>query len=91
MRCAEMAKHSSGEAPKCIGVARHRLAKAERTDAVNSAELLSDGEARKEARSVDEICRAAAVMMCGRGVPPDVVASVLHVPLNRIRRWTERR
>ena len=55
------------------------------------AELLSGGEARKEARSVDEICRAAAVMMCGRGVPLDVVASVLHVPLNRIRRWTERR
>ena len=45
----------------------------------------------REARRVDEICRAAAVMMCGRGVPPDVVASVLHVPLNRIRRWTERR
>lgn len=76
---------------KSIGVARHRLAKAERTDAVNSAELLSDGEARKEARRVDEICRAAAVMMCGRGVPPDVVASVLHVPLNRVKRWTERR
>ena len=57
----------------------------------NSSERLSDGEARKEARSVDEICRAAAVMMCGRGVPLDVVASVLHVPLNRIRRWTERR
>ena len=52
---------------------------------------LSDGEARKEARSVDEICRAAAVMMCGRGVPLDVVASVLHVPLNRVKRWTERR
>ena len=53
--------------------------------------MLSGGEARKEARSVDEICRAAAVMMCGRGVPLDVVASVLHVPLNRIKRWTERR
>ena len=43
------------------------------------------------ARRVDEICRAAAVMMCGRGVPLDVVASVLHVPLNRVKRWTERR
>lgn len=84
-----MAKHRL--APKSIGVARHRLAKAKRTDAFNSAELLSDGEARKEARSVDEICRAAAVMMCGRGVPPDVVASVLHVPLSRVKRWTERR
>ena len=45
----------------------------------------------REARRVDEICRAAAVMMCGRGVPPDVMASVLHVPLNRVKRWTERR
>ena len=53
--------------------------------------MLSSGEARKEARRVDEICRAAAVMMCGRGVPPDVVASVLHVPLLRVRKWTERR
>lgn len=45
----------------------------------------------REARRVDEICRAAAVMMCGRGVPLDVVASVLHVPLLRVRKWTERR
>lgn len=69
-------------------MAKHSRALLRRSDAVSSAELLSGG---KEARSVDEICRAAAVMMCGRGVPPDVVASVLHVPLNRIRRWTERR
>lgn len=62
-----------------------------RSDAVSSAGWLSGGEARKEARRVDEICRAAAVMMCGRGVPLDVVASVLHVPLNRVKRWTEGR
>lgn len=50
-----------------------------------------NGEARKEARRVDEICRAAAVMMRGRGVPLDVVASVLHVSLLRVKKWTERR
>lgn len=52
---------------------------------------MRSAEMEKEARRMDEICRAAAVMMCGRGVPLDVVASVLHVPLSRIRRWTERR
>lgn len=29
--------------------------------------------------------------MRGRGVPLDVVASVLHVPLLRVKKWTEGR
>ncbi len=41
--------------------------------------------------ALDAMNRAAAVMMRGRGVPPDVVARVLGVPMLKVKRWTEGR
>lgn len=45
----------------------------------------------RKREALDAMNRAAAVMMSGRGVPPDIVARVLGVPVLKVKRWTEGR
>lgn len=38
---------------------------------------------------MNEVNKAAAVMLRGRGVPVEVIARVLNVPILRVEKWIE--